>query len=81
MQLEKDEEKDRARRVVPREKISIEKALEDNKIRSEVDGERFMELYQILPVQRDPYTTVLDATHLGADEVLAETIKILEGNS
>ena len=40
-----------------------------------------MELYQILPEQREPYTTVLDATHLGADEVLAETIKILEGNS
>ena len=75
------DEKERARRVVSREKISIEKALEDNKIRSEVDGERFMELYQILPEQREPYTTVLDATHLGADEVLAETIKILEGNS
>ena len=38
------DEKERARRVVSREKISIEKALEDNKIRSEVDGERFMEL-------------------------------------
>lgn len=75
------DEKERARRVVSRENISIEKALEDNKIRSEIDGERFMELYQILPEQREPYTTVLDATHLGADEVLTETIKILEGKS
>jgi hypothetical protein len=40
-----------------------------------------MELYQILPEQREPYTTVLDATQLGADEVLAAAIKILEENT
>ena len=75
------DENERARRVVAREEISIEQALEDNRLRASIDGERFMELYQILPEQREPYTTVLDATHLGADEVLATAIKILEENT
>jgi hypothetical protein len=40
-----------------------------------------MELYQILPEQREPYTTVLDATNLGSEEVLAAVISILEDKS
>ena len=72
------DETERANRVVGREGGSIEKALEANMKRSSVDAERFMELYQILPEQREPYTTVLDATNLGSEEVLAAVISILE---
>ncbi|MDC0656222.1 AAA family ATPase [Candidatus Poseidoniaceae archaeon] len=72
------DETERANRVVRREGGSIEEALQANKKRSSVDAERFMELYQILPEQREPYTTVLDATNLGSEEVLAAVISILE---
>ena len=72
------DERERAKRVSHREDISIEKALEENSKRSSVDAERFMELYQLLPEQREPYTTLLDATNLGSEEVLAAAISILE---
>ena len=75
--LEVDEQ-ERAKRVSYREGTSIEQALEENKKRSAVDAERFMELYQLLPEQREPYTSLLDATNLGSEEVLASTITILE---
>ena len=75
--LEVDEH-ERAKRVTNREGISIEEALTANKKRSAIDAERFMELYQLLPEQREPYTTLLDATNLGSEEVLAATITILE---
>ena len=75
--LEVDEQ-ERAKRVSHREGISIEKALEENKKRSAVDSERFMELYQLLPEQREPYTSLLDATNLGSEEVLAATLSLLE---
>ena len=75
------DEKERAKRVTHREGGSIEEALQANRDRSAVDAERFMELYQILPEQREPYTTVLDATNLGSEEVLAAVISILEDKS
>ena len=75
--LEVDEQ-ERAKRVSHREGKSIEQALVANKNRSMVDAERFMELYQLLPEQREPYTSLLDATNLGSEEVLAATITILE---
>lgn len=78
--LEVDAE-ERANRVVGREGGSLEEALQANEQRSAVDAERFMELYNILPEQREPYTTVLDATNLGSQEVLAAVISILEENA
>ena len=78
--LEVDAE-ERANRVVGREGGSLEEALQANEQRSAVDAERFMELYNILPEQREPYTTVLDATNLGSEEVLAAIISILEENA
>ena len=72
------DEQERAKRVTYREGISIEEALIANKKRSSVDAERFIELYQLLPEQREPYTSLLDATNLGSEEVLAATITILE---
>ena len=58
--------------------LTLEQALEENRKRSAVDAERFMELYQLLPEQREPYTSLLDATNLGSEEVLAATLSILE---
>ena len=75
------DEKERAKRVTYREGGSIEEALQANRNRSAVDAERFLELYQILPEQREPYTTVLDATNLGSEEVFAAVISILEDKS
>ena len=75
--LEVDEH-ERAKRVSNREGSSIEAALLANQKRSAVDAERFMELYQLLPEQREPYTTLLDATNLGSEQVLAAAIEILE---
>lgn len=72
------DENERAKRVSSREGNSIERSLADNKKRSAIDAERFMELYQLLPEQREPYTSLLDATNLGSEEVLAATITILE---
>ncbi len=75
--LEVDEH-ERAKRVANREGNSIEEALIANKQRSNIDAGRFMELYQLLPEQREPYTSLLDATNLGSEEVLAAAIEILE---
>ena len=72
------EDLERARRVVAREQCTLEEALEANTKRTAADAERFMELYGLLPEQREPYTTVLDATNLGSEEVLAAVISILE---
>jgi cytidylate kinase len=72
------DENERAKRVSYREGGTVEEALEANKQRSVVDGKRFMELYNLLPEQREPYTTVLDATNLTKQQVLAEVVKILE---
>ena len=75
------EDEERARRVVAREGGTIEEALEANAKRTSVDAERFTELYGILPEQREPYTIVLDGTHLGRDEVLAAVIEHLEATA
>ncbi|MBT61446.1 MAG: cytidylate kinase [Euryarchaeota archaeon] len=72
------DENERAKRVVSREGGTLERALEANRTRASVDGQRFMELYNLLPEQREPYTTVLDATNLSKQQVLTEVIKILE---
>ena len=69
---------ERARRVVAREGGTIEEALKANQKRTAVDAERFMQLYGILPEEREPYTIVLDATHLGREEVLAAAVEHLE---
>ena len=37
-----------------------------------------MQLYGLLPEEREPYTIVLDATHLGREEVLAAAVEHLE---
>jgi len=77
--LDVDDE-ERARRVVNREGITVNEALEANALRSKVDGERFMELYGILPEDEEPYTHVISATNLNADEILESVVVLLEAN-
>ncbi|RJU98779.1 MAG: hypothetical protein DWC04_02625 [Candidatus Poseidoniales archaeon] len=77
--LEVDDQ-ERANRVVAREHCTLEEALHANEMRTAVDAERFMELYGLLPEQREPYTIVLDATTLSREEVLSAVIEKLEAS-
>ena len=72
-------DEERANRVVNREGISFEQALSENTERSQIDSQRYMRMYGLNPEQKQPYTHVLDATHIGIDEVFELTLEILEG--
>ena len=71
----------RAERVVMREGVSIEDALIQNTKRSELDNSRYMELYGLIPEDREPYTHVIDASELNVEQVLSEAVRILEGRN
>lgn len=71
-------EKVRAERVVEREGISLETALSQNSKRSQKDSARYLEMYGLSPADREPYSHVIDASEIDADEVLVKVIKILE---
>jgi predicted cytidylate kinase len=71
-------DQERANRVVNRENISFEQALKENTERTDIDSQRYMTMYGISPEQNEPYTHVLDATHIGLDEVFLLTKEILE---
>ena len=71
---------ERARRVVNREGITLSEALAANSSRSKIDAGRFMELYGILPEDSEPYTNVISATNLNADEILEAVVVLLEAN-
>jgi len=75
--LDVDEE-ERAHRVQSREGGKIEEILEASKKRASVDAHRFLELYQLLPEQEEPYTHRIDATSLNPQEVLALVLDIVE---
>ena len=68
----------RAQRVVDREGISLEQAISNNRERSKIDLERYMEMYGLNPEDNTPYTHVIDASALTKQEVLSEALKILE---
>ncbi len=72
------DENERANRVMAREGGSIETILEESRVRAEVDAQRFLELYDLLPEQEEPYTHIIEATSLNPQEVLARVIEILE---
>lgn len=76
--LEVDDE-ERARRVAHRENVSFADALSANARRAEIDGERFALLYGIQPEDPEPYTHILDASALNANEILAVVVELLEG--
>lgn len=71
-------EKVRAERVVEREGISLETALSQNAKRSQKDSARYLEMYGLSPADSEPYSHVIDASEIDADEVLEKVIKILE---
>ena len=72
------DELERAQRVQSREGGEIADILEASKKRASVDAERFLELYQLLPEQEEPYTHRIDATSLNPQEVLALVLNIVE---
>jgi len=71
-------DEERARRVSEREGLSLENALEANRARAAVDGERFLLLYDLVPEDPEPYTHVLDATTLNASQILDHVVALLE---
>ena len=71
-------DEERARRVSEREGLALQDALEANRARAAVDGERFMLLYNLVPEDPEPYTHVLDATTLNATQILDHVVALLE---
>ncbi len=71
-------ENERAGRVQAREGGTIEAIIEESKKRADVDAQRFLELYDLLPEQEEPYTHIIDASSLNPQEVLARALKIVE---
>lgn len=69
----------RAKRVSSRENIPFEEALEANRRRAEVDGQRFEELYGLKPDDPEPYSHVIEASNLNATEILEHIVRLLEG--
>ena len=72
------DERERAKRVQAREGREIDDILAASRQRASVDAERFLELYELLPEQKEPYTHILDATSLNPQEVLAQVLEIVE---
>ena len=70
-------EQERARRVTIREGTTRDDAINANKARLLVDNERYQKMYGLTPDDPTPYTHIIDATDITAEEVLGEAIKIL----
>ena len=70
-------EQERAKRVTAREGITLEEAISANKARLLVDNERYQKMYGLIPDDPTPYTHIIDATNITAEQVLAEAIRIL----
>ena len=70
-------EQERARRVTIREGTTRDEAISANKARLLVDNERYQKMYGLTPDDPTPYTHIIDATDITAEEVLGEAIKIL----
>jgi len=72
---------ERARRVVNREGIPYEEAMEANRVRIELDGERFHRMYGLAPEDPTPYTHVIAASSLSAHQILEQVASLLEATS
>ena len=68
----------RADRVSKREDIALDIAQENNAARLLLDNERYQNMYGILPDDPTPYTHIIDATNISAQEVLEQAIMIME---
>ena len=71
---------ERAKRVATREQISLEQAKQANAIRLAVDNERYQKMYGFIPEDPTPYTHIIDATDITAQEVLKQAVEILSGD-
>ena len=71
-------ESERAKRVSGREKIGYDLALNENSNRLTVDNKRYEKMYGFVPEDPTPYTHIIDATTLTAEQVLDHTIGIME---
>lgn len=72
------DEIERAKRVQDREGGAIESILKESEKRASVDAQRFLELYNLLPEQPEPYSHRIEATSLNPQEVLARVLEIVE---
>ncbi|DAC54907.1 MAG TPA: hypothetical protein D7H84_01525 [Candidatus Poseidoniales archaeon] len=70
-------EHERANRVTNREGISLEEAKKANAKRLMVDNERYQKMYDLTPDDPTPYTHIIDATDITAQQVLEKVIAIL----
>ena len=75
------DDRERANRVIAREGGTLETILQASKMRAEVDAQRFLKLYNLLPEQEEPYTHRIEATSLNPQEVLLEVLNILEAST
>ncbi len=69
---------ERARRLSGREGIDFEAALGSIVKRESLDEKRFIQMYGITPQDIEPYTHIVDASELSADEVAETVSKFLE---
>ena len=72
-------ELERAKRVSVREKVGLNIALQENSNRLSVDNKRYEKMYGFVPDDPTPYTHIIDATDISAEQVLEVAIKIIEG--
>ena len=70
-------EQERAKRVTKREGITLDEAITANKARLLVDNNRYEKMYNLTPDDPTPYTHIIDATNITAEQVLDEVVKIL----
>ena len=73
-------EQERARRVASREGITVNEASKANANRLAVDNERYQNMYGFVPDDPTPYTLIIDATNLNAQQVLDQVIATIRGD-
>lgn len=69
---------ERSRRVVQREGGEMDIRRQEILARESKDLYRFQELYQLDPADRTPYTDIVDADSLSAEDVLSAVLEIIE---
>ena len=70
-------DKERAFRVAKREDMKLEEALAINARRLLVQNQRYQKMYGLTPEDPTPYTHIIDASDISAEQVLAEALRIL----
>ena len=57
--------------------LTREEAFATNATRQSVQNERYQKMYGLIPEDPTPYTHIIDATDITAEQVLNEAIRIL----